>query len=120
MRPGSCAMAVNGHVTLAPKSAINSRRLIVSPVPRPDRLPYVSTFPQGGNLGVHVASGSFTTGWNHQQVQPCPLFADRYRNAESLKPTRRAKRVTLQRRNTAEPFRGQPTMKDITDLPIGA
>jgi hypothetical protein len=27
----------------------------------------------------------------HQQVQPCPLFADRYRNGEPLNPTRRAK-----------------------------
>jgi hypothetical protein len=24
--------------------------------------------------------GSFATGWNQRQVQPCPLFADRYRN----------------------------------------
>ena len=29
-----CASAANGHVTLAPKSAMNSRRLIVSLLPR--------------------------------------------------------------------------------------
>jgi hypothetical protein len=34
VRPGSCAPALTGHVTLAPRSVINSRRLIVSPVPR--------------------------------------------------------------------------------------
>ena len=45
------------------KSVMNSRRLIVSPVPRPDRVsPYVITFPQGSNFGpFHVASGSFAT-----------------------------------------------------------
>jgi hypothetical protein len=31
MRPGSCASAANGHVTLAPISAMNSRRLIILP-----------------------------------------------------------------------------------------
>ena len=36
---------------------------------------------------VNVCSGSFTTGWNHLQVQPCPLFADRYRSGEPLNPT---------------------------------
>ena len=30
--------------------------------------------------------GSFTTGWNHQQVQPCPLFADRYRSGQPPTP----------------------------------
>ena len=64
--PASCANEANGHATLAPISAMNSRRLIVSPVPKPDRLPYVITFPQGGNLGVHVASGSFS------DMQNCP------------------------------------------------
>jgi hypothetical protein len=34
--------------------------------------------------------GSFATGWNQRQVQPCPLFADRYRSGEPLNPTRRA------------------------------
>jgi hypothetical protein len=31
---GSCAIVANGDVTLAPKSAMNSRRLIVSSEPR--------------------------------------------------------------------------------------
>jgi hypothetical protein len=34
---------------------------------------------------------SFTTGWNHQRVQPRPLCSNRYRNDEPLKLTRRAK-----------------------------
>ena len=36
-----------------------------------------------------VADGSFTTGWNHQRVQPRPLCSNRYRNGEPLKLTRR-------------------------------
>ena len=41
-------------------------------------------------MAASFAARSFTTGWNHQQVQPCPLFADHYRNGEPLNPTRRA------------------------------
>jgi hypothetical protein len=34
VRPACCASAANGHVTLAPISAMNSRRLMVSLTPR--------------------------------------------------------------------------------------
>ena len=34
--------------------------------------------------------GHSLPGQTKQHVQPCPLFADRYRNGEPLKPTRRA------------------------------
>jgi len=37
--------------------------------------------------GVNVRIGSFATGWNQRQVQPCPLFADRGRSGEPLNPT---------------------------------
>ena len=38
--------------------------------------------------------GSFATGSDQQHVQPCPLFAYRYRNGEPLTPTRRAHKPT--------------------------
>jgi hypothetical protein len=41
------------------------------------------------NLSGVPALGSFATG-SDQQVQPCPLFADRYRNGAPMNPTRRA------------------------------
>jgi hypothetical protein len=37
--------------------------------------------------GAESAVGSFATGRNQQQVQPCPLCSNRYRNGEPLKPT---------------------------------
>jgi hypothetical protein len=36
------------------------------------------------------SQGQSRPGGTQRQVQPCPLFADRYRNGEPLKPTRRA------------------------------
>jgi hypothetical protein len=41
--------------------------------------------------------GSFTTGWNHQRVQPRPLCSNRYRNGEPLKLTRRANNGSVAR-----------------------
>jgi hypothetical protein len=42
----SCALAANGHVILAPISAMNSRRLILSPVPKRCRALQASIFSQ--------------------------------------------------------------------------
>ena len=38
-----------------------------------------------------IASGQSRQGSNQQQVQPCPLFADRYRSGEPLNLSFRAK-----------------------------
>ena len=38
------------------------------------------------------SQGHSLPGQTKQHVQPCPLFADRYRNGQPLKPTRRARR----------------------------
>ena len=58
VRPGSCASAANGHATLAPISAMNSRRLIVSPpcrsVSLPSRLAFfrrVQAIARAGDAG---------------------------------------------------------------------
>ena len=52
---------------------------------------------------AHVSVGSFTTGWNHQRVQPRPLCSNRYRNGEPLKLTRRAN-VGLMHRSNQQPY----------------
>ena len=47
------------------------------------RVPAYSLTESGAIL---VRVGSRATGWNQRQVQPCPLFADRYRSGEPLNP----------------------------------
>jgi hypothetical protein len=44
--------------------------------------------------------GHSRPGSNQQQVQPCPLFADRYRGGKPLKPTRRARSGLMWRSRT--------------------
>ena len=66
---------------------------------------------------VFTRPGSIATGWNQQQVQPCPLFGDRYRSGEPLNPTFRATNRPM-RRCKQRPKRRRPLI-DIRRISPG-
>jgi hypothetical protein len=50
--------------------------------------PAFTALPAYTTVRLEVRSGSFATGPNWRPVPACPLYSDRYRNREALKPTR--------------------------------
>ena len=90
--------ATSGQPAGTPPRSLITRAASLPP-PRPSGQTTVAGQTSTQALAQALAVGRLMSALGHslpgqtkQHAQPCPLFADRYRNAEPLKPTRRAKR----------------------------